>query len=198
MLKTIDILLGVTVVMLIVSMCVTMLTQAVNHLRETAGTKLLEGLGDLLLQIDPNMSRTVASSIATVLLRHPLVNEGAKRLGTTIHREELTTLLLNIGAGNVPGELRAHLTNDARTAIEKLLTDHGITNPKQTLSNVRAVALHLERASPELASNVRHSMALMEEVGGDLIGKVNAWFDQTMDRVSSRFTISTRQATVVC
>ena len=39
MLKTIDILLGVAVVMLIVSMCVTMLTQAVNHLRETAGKK---------------------------------------------------------------------------------------------------------------------------------------------------------------
>src|SRR6185436_9069658 len=103
----------------------------VNHLRETAGKNLLQGLGDLLLQIDPGMSRTVASSIATALLRHPLVNEGAKRLGTTIHREELTTLLLNIGAGNVPEELKAHLTDDARRAIEKILTEHGITDAKQ-------------------------------------------------------------------
>jgi hypothetical protein len=198
MLKTIDILLGVTVVMLIVSMCITMLTQAVGHLRETAGTRLLEGLSDLLQQIDPSLSRTIASGIATALLRHPLVNDGAKRLGTTIHREELTTLLLNLGSGNIPESLKTQVSTDVQAAITKILTDHGITNPQQTLANVRSVALHLERASPALATDVRHSIALMQEVSEGLIGKVNGWFDQTMDRVSSRFTTSARQATFIC
>ena len=198
MLKTIDILLGVTVVMLIVSMCVTMLTQAVGHLRETAGTRLLEGLADLLQQIDPSLSRTIADAIATALLRHPLVSDGGRRLGTTIHREELTTLLLNLGSGNVPASIRTHVTADVQAAITRILTDHGITDPQRTLANVRSVALHLERANPDLASHMRHSIALMQEVREDLIGKVNGWFDQTMDRVSVRFTTSAREVTVIC
>ena len=198
MLRTIDILLGVTVVMLIVSMCVTMLTQAVSHLRETRGKKLLGGLSDLLQQIDPAMARTVAEGISTALLRHPLVNEGGKRLGTTIHREELTTLLLDLGSGHVPAELKTHVTSDVQAALHKILKDHGINDPKQTLENVRAVALQLERSNPELATDVRHSLALMQEVRESLVAKVNSWFDQTIDRVSNSFTTNARQVTVVC
>ena len=84
-----------------------------------------------------------------------------------------------------------------RRRFGKILMDHGITDPKQTLENVRAVALHLERSNPELARDVRHSMALMQEVRESLLGKVNAWFDQTIDRVANRFTTNARQVTVV-
>lgn len=93
MLKTIDILLGVTVVMLIVSMCVTMITQALIRLRDARGKKLLEGLAGLMQQIDPSLDRALAQGVAGALLRHPLVSEGSQRLGSTIHREEFTTLL---------------------------------------------------------------------------------------------------------
>jgi hypothetical protein len=198
MLRTIDILLGVTVVMLIVSMCVTMLTQAVVRLRETRGKKLLEGLSDLLQQIDPGLDRALAGGIATTILRHPLVNEGSRRLGSTIHREEFTNLLLEIGSGNVPAGLKEEATEDVQRAVSKILRDHGIADPQKTLENVRTAALHLERAKPELATDMRHSMALMQEVREQLVGKVHAWFDQTIDRVSSRFTADTRQVTVAC
>ena len=43
MLKTIDILLGVTIVMLIVSMCVTMLTQAATHVLEHSRQEAARG-----------------------------------------------------------------------------------------------------------------------------------------------------------
>jgi len=198
MLKTIDILLGVSVVMLIVSLCVTVLTQAVTRIRETGGKKLLEGMTDLLQQIDPGLPNEIAGKIATALLRHPLVSEGAKRLGTTIHREEFTGLLLELGAGIVPKDLQANVTPDVQQAVTKMLRDHGIDNPEQILENVRGMALHLERSNPELANNVRFSRALMEEVSGKLVGKVNAWFDPVIDRVSARFTATAHQVTVVC
>ncbi len=198
MLQTIDILLGVTVVMLIVSMCVTMITQAWVRLRETRGKKLLEGLSDLMQQIDPTLDRTMADGVAGALLRHPLVSEGQSRLGATIHREEFTNLLLELGSGNLPTELRANVTTDVEQAIAKILLDHGVTDPQKTLENVRTAALQLERSNPELATDVRHSMALMQEVREQLVGKVHAWFDQTIDRVASRFTADTRQVTVIC
>ena len=198
MLKTIDILLGVTVVMLIVSMCVTMITQALIRLRDARGKKLLEGLAGLMQQIDPSLDRALAQGVAGALLRHPLVSEGSQRLGSTIHREEFTTLLLELGSGNVPAELREHVTGGVQEAVGKILRDHGITDPQKTLENVRTAALQLERASPELATDVRHSMAQMQEVREQLVGKVHAWFDQTMDRVASRFTADTRQVTVAC
>jgi hypothetical protein len=198
MLRTLDVLLGVTVVMLIVSMCVTMLTQAVIRLRETRGTKLLEGLSDLMQQIDPGLDRTTADGVATALLRHPLVNEGSRRLGSTIHREEFTTLLLELGSGRVPAGLKEDVTTGVQQAIAKMLHDHGITDPEQTLERVRAAALQLERANPDMATDARQAMALMQEVREQLVGKVHAWFDQTIDRVASRFTADTRQVTVLC
>jgi hypothetical protein len=52
--------------------------------------------------------------------------------------------------------------------------------------------------NPELAANAQSSMALMQEANSRLIAKINSWFDQTIDRVSDRFTASTRLITVVC
>lgn len=197
MLKTIDILLGVTIVMLIVSMCVTMLTQAATHVLDTRGKKLLEGLSDLLQQIDPSLERKVTDGIANTLLRHPLINDGSRNLGSTILREEFTGMLLALGAGNVPASVKEHATSEVKTAITKLLKDHGIDNPEQTLENVRGLALHLERANPEMATNERQALAMMQEVRAQLVGKINGWFDQTMDRVSARFTAHARTVTVI-
>jgi hypothetical protein len=198
MLKTIDILLGVTVVMLIVSLCVTVLTQAVTKIRETGGKKLLEGLTDLLQQIDPGLQKEMAGKIATALLRHPMISDGAARLGTTIHREEFTGLLLEIGSGAVPKELETLVDGDVKAAVTKILRDHGIDKPDEVLANVRSVALHLERLNPELANNVRYSQALLQEVRDQLLGKVHAWFDPMIDRVSARFTFNAHQVTIVC
>ena len=63
MLKTIDILLGLTVVMLVVSMAVTVLTQFVTSVLNSRGRHLLAGLADLLQQIDPQLERKIAESI---------------------------------------------------------------------------------------------------------------------------------------
>jgi hypothetical protein len=57
------------------------------------------------------------------------------------------------------------------------------------------LALQLERTNPELATTARQNLAIMHEASSDFVAKVNAWFDQTMDRVSERFTFSTRVLT---
>src|SRR5713226_7190062 len=100
MLKTIDVLIGLSVVMLIVSMAVTVLTHFATSVLNSRGRNLLKGLAGLLQQIDPALPQAVATEIVTKVLKHPLIAQAGGRLGTVIHREELTHLLLELASGD--------------------------------------------------------------------------------------------------
>lgn len=194
MLKTIDILLGISVLMLIASMAVTVLTQFVSGLLNIRGMHLLRGLGDLLQQFDPTLERKVADQIARAVLTHPMISTVNYRPGNTIHREELTKLLMDIAAGNT----HQPIPDNVKPVLQQLLMNNGIHDPAATLDKVRAYALQMELTSPELATNVRHNIALIQEANSQFVAKINSWFDQTIDRVSDRFTASTRVITVLC
>src|SRR5882724_1973057 len=193
MLKTLDILIGVATVMLLFSMAVTIVTKFVANLMQSRGKNLLEGLAGLLKQIDPTIAAKAAKTIAATLLKHPLVAEANGKLGEVIHREEFTTLLLGLSAG----ESATTLEPMAKKALDDLLAKNGITDPAGTLKNIRAASLQLELASPDLANDVRHGMAILQEAKSQFVAKVHGWFDQTIDRVSSRFTVTARVITFV-
>ncbi|MFM9885437.1 MAG: hypothetical protein ACKVQT_20625, partial [Burkholderiales bacterium] len=198
MLKTIDILLGVSVVMLIVSMAVTVLTQFVVGIAQSRGRNLKRGLADLLQQIDPTLERRIVENVSAAVLTHPLISSNRGRLGATIHREEFTKLLLDLSSGNAPSHVLAWLGEPTRSALDAALKRNGIEDPARILDSVRALALQLEMTHPELAAHERHAKALMQEANSKLVAKVNAWFDQTIDRVSERFANSTQLITVGC
>lgn len=193
MLKYIDVLIGLAVVMVAASMSVTVLTQAATNLWKSRGKELKRGIMDLLQQINPDFAPNITDAIATAVLTHPLIREGQKDLGTVIHREELTKLLLELATVDTPQKL-----DDAvRIPLKDALTKNGIANPEQTIKNIRMTALQLEQEHPELASNVRHGMAIVQEAKSEFVAKLNGWFDQTIDRVSSRFTFHARYVTLL-
>src|SRR6185503_3111348 len=72
---------------------------------------------------------------------------------------------------------------------------NGVAEPELTLKNIRQYALRLEKSSPELSHMARQNVAILHAAESDLVGKINNWFDQTMDRTSQRFTASTRAIT---
>jgi len=75
---------------------------------------------------------------------------------------------------------------------------NGITDPAGTLKkNIRAASLQLELASPELANDVRHGMAILQEARSQFVAKVHGWFDQDHDRVSARFLPSRRASSLL-
>ncbi|HKR95593.1 MAG TPA: hypothetical protein VJW55_09540, partial [Candidatus Angelobacter sp.] len=193
MLKTLDILIGVATVMLLFSMAVTIVTQFVANLMQSRGKNLLQGLAGLLKQIDPNLPEEAASKIAETVLKHPLVAEANGKLGEVIHREEFTTLLMGLAAG----EGAASLDSVTKQALQNLLEKNGIADPAGTLKNIRSAALGLEAANPELANDVRHGMAILQEARSQFVAKVHGWFDQTIDRVSARFTVTARIITFI-
>src|SRR5439155_12848555 len=93
MLKTLDVVIGATTVLLLFSMAVTVITQALTSLTGRRGRHLRAGLTDLLQQLGIP-AEEVAKQISDSLLRHPLIADGKRKLGTVIHREEFTKLLV--------------------------------------------------------------------------------------------------------
>jgi hypothetical protein len=198
MLKSLDVLIGLTVIMLALSMGVTMLTQFATTVLNSRGRHLKRGIMDLLNQIDPALARkagaaeeSLASKVADAVLTHPLISATGRRLGTVVHREELTRLLLWLTDDS------AELAPDAKAELKQVLARNGIADPAATLKRVRQASLNLETNKPELAVNVRQTMAILQEASSDFVAKINNSFDQAIDRVSQRFTTHARAITFV-
>ena len=202
MLKSLDVLIGLVVVLLALSMAVTVVTQALTAMVNSRGRHLKRGLQDLLQQLDPALTATISEAIATKVLTHPLVSGstapawlptlvGGARYGNVIHREEFTKLLMALGSGEGSVGLEA----TARQVLADALSRNGVADPGKTLAAVRGFAMELERTSPDLAATARQNLAFLHAAPSDLVAKINSWFDQTMDRTSQRFTASTRAIT---
>ena len=218
MLKSVDIVIGLAVVMLALSMAVTLITQTITTILNTRGRHLRRGLTDLLQQLDPALTAALSKTVATHVLTHPLVSGaappiaqdsaasivrrsarwlrariGGARLGNVVYREEFTKLLMALATPNGS----KHLAEDARAALMTALANNGVADPEATLKNIRTFALQLERSNPALSHAMRQNIAMLHEAESDLVAKVNNWFDQSMDRTSQRFTASTRVITFV-
>ncbi len=191
MLKTLDILIGATTVLLLFSMAVTVITQAITTIGGRRGRHLRAGLADLLQQLGIPAG-DCAQGIATSLLKHPLIRVGKSSLGTVIHREEFTKLLLDLASGVGVQKL----SDDSQAALKKALAAGGISDPEQTLKNIRAMALQVEASNPEISNQMRDGLAILHEASSDFVARVNSWFDQTIDRVSERFTRYTHWITM--
>ena len=193
MLRFLDVIIGAVTVLLLYSMVVTLITQFVTSVMQSRGKNLRNGLSGLLRQIEPGLDEKIASTIATAVLKHPLIAGRWGAMGSVIHRQELTALLMELASDQTPNSLNA----TTRDALVRLLQNNGIDDPAGTLEKVRQVALQLEYDHPELANDVRYGMAILQEARSQYVGKIHAWFDQTIDRVSSRFTVTAHGITFV-
>jgi len=191
MLKTLDILIGAVMVLLLFSMAVTVITQAVTSLFQQRGKHLLDGLTSLLQQLGVS-TRDLAAEIAKAVLTHPALTTVPGKLATVVHRGEFTKLLMDVASG----QSFVQLEQKALDELKQMLAKQGVPDPAKTLSNIRTTALQIETVNPQLATHVREQMAILKECATDYVAKVNFWFDQTMDRVSQAFTQHALRVTV--
>ncbi len=203
MFKSIDILIGLSVIMLVASMAVTMITQAIITVTGRRGRNLLAGLVGLIEQLDPGFSKRHAQEIVKMILTHQAVNGGTSfgivRYGDVIHREELTKILLELATkAETPDQTITKIQQQALRSLKNTMAANGITDPEQTLDNVRLFALQLEKVKPEMASNARQNIALMRYASSQFLAKINSRFDSIIDRVSERFTFNARILTFFC
>ncbi|HEX8572749.1 MAG TPA: hypothetical protein VF759_08355 [Allosphingosinicella sp.] len=207
MLNTLDVLIGFTVVMLVVSMAVTMLTQFVGSaLLDLRGRSLKAGVARLLALMDNGLTLRESKRIADHVLRNPLVGKARMAwndsygLASVIHREELVKLLLDFA---VPGDAtkadQQERTDDGslRNKLRKSLEGNGIDDPEKVLDSVRRKVTELEKSNPEMSHSARLNQALLHHAASPYLSKLNSWFDQTVDRVSELFTRRIRLVTAL-
>lgn len=182
-------------VMALVSVAVTLLTQAVTGALSWRSRNLLRGVITILNQIDPKATPFCVEQIAGAVLRHPLIARAEGKLGTVIQREELTRILLELAAGNEPGG--KVLDEYARQTLKRMLEANGIQDPAAVLENIHLLGLKLEALRPELPASMRHAIAVVTEAPSQFAGRIHACFDETMDRISHRFARHTGIVTAV-
>jgi hypothetical protein len=208
--KLLDVVIGLTVVMLVVSLAVTLLTQFLTSVMNSQGRALKSGLANLIIQIDSRFAGvsavpkkgTLAGEIADAILTHPMVGErflGKPRAGSVVHRSELTRLLIEFAIAPLPAATGSlPLDPTTRSVLRLVLSDHGIPDPDAILKEIRLAELTLEQSHPELANGVRRDLAILQKATTQFVAKINAWFDQTIDRVSSVFTAHARIISFAC
>ena len=102
MLKSIDILIGFSVIMLAVSMSVTLIIQWILNFTGMRGKKLLVGVIHLLRQIDPAvLTPERAAELADTILRHPMLAAAPGRMAEVVQREDLVKTILTVAAAAV-------------------------------------------------------------------------------------------------
>jgi hypothetical protein len=191
MLRTLDVLIGATTVILLFSMAVTVITQALTTFFQRRGRHLKAGLANLLQQLGIP-TRQCAVDIADHILRHPMIADGKGNLGTVVKREEFVKLLLDFASG----EGMATLGEESKNVLLAVIQKNGIADPLSALKNIRALELQLEASDPQLANHVRQALAIVHGAGSDFVARINSWYDQTIDRVSQRFTKYTHWVTI--
>jgi hypothetical protein len=200
MLHTIDVVIGLAVVMLFLSMGVTLVTQAILDAINHRAQALKDGLAELLKLVDVKIDAAAAKAIAGKVLHHELLTRpwmgvvGWRRAASTIHREEFTKLLLEM-ADSSPVAAGAAATPEQK--LHASLVANGVPAPAEALAAIRLAAVQLEKTNPELSNSERANQAILQHAESAFVAKLNGWFDQTIDRVVDRFTASARLVTVL-
>ncbi len=209
MLKSLDILIGFSVIMLAVSMSVTLILQWVLSLFGTRGQKLLQGVVVLLRHIDPDVLTVEWSTeLAGKILTHPMLATDKGKMAEVVQREDLIKTILSIAAtaakakssvvaagaegGGVVVPIAPAKPRTAEEALVTALSNAGIPDPGKALDAIRMASMRMEAAKPELATHVREAIAVIENAGSQFVARLNGAFDQTMERVSRNFAHHSR------
>jgi hypothetical protein len=180
MLQALDVLIGFTLVMLVLSMAVTMITQYISGtLFNMRGTALRQGISRLLALMDEGLKLGQAQRITDHILRNPLIG-GARLLrpghdlATVVHREELTRLILDFAipddaekaaAQDVPGT--ASLLARLRTAVDFIIT-RGHPQEAVARRNKRKAALRAALNASLERNGVKKPMETLTKVRREL------------------------------
>ena len=150
------------------------------------GAHLRDGIAALLGRIEPSLASRHGARLATAILKDPLVRETGGRMASFLHRSQFSGLCLSLAAKE---------SGASCLALREALRGMGVAEPAETLDRIAEHALELEQARPELTELARHEMAVAA-AAAPLAARINSCFEQTMDRVSARFTSSVRLITV--
>jgi len=209
MLAYLDTLIGFAIVMLVISLLITILTQIVSAVVNHRGSNLLWGLKTLFANIDPkqfpNLSAK-AEAVSHAVLTHCLIsdswfsgNKVAQSIGRRVPLLAKLFERFQIATAIRPGELREilqHLASNSLAENEKeLAAEIQILLGLGQVAAATAGALGQQNTANAITlagQTVQTTVAKMEAD----IPKLEDWFNSIMDRVSEKFVMYMRIWTV--
>jgi hypothetical protein len=225
MLDQLNTAIGFVSVMLLLSMMITVVVQAISGLLDLRGNNLVWGLSNLFEQISPEAKKLVASKgislskstagkeLAKAVTSHPSISStsiGGIYKAKAIRPDELIMVLQKLYAEAFPpppapgapvpaagaATAASALSDDAKTLLTSLLTN----DVPGTVNNTDA----MQKLADEFTKRFPAHQVMLRDALNDIAGKttqiaagVDQWFHTVMDRASDRFVRNTRFWTIV-
>jgi hypothetical protein len=191
MLERLDTLIAFATVMLGVSLLITILNQMIASMLGHRATYLKDGIIDLLETLDPTLGANI-EKIADDVLTHKLASDSVFvriayaplrwKLASTIRPEELAKLLTLVSTGKPYAANIQAILSQVNPTVEREATL--LANTMNTLAPASAATA--DELIKEFADKTTQAM-----------GRLEAAFNSTMDRVHQRFTLQMRIWTIV-
>jgi hypothetical protein len=179
MFRTLDVLLGFAVLVLLVSFAGMLITYALVELLSLRAKHLRRGVAEVLQGLDPGIPTRIADDLGMAILRRPSVAGDGHKPGSVIFRDQFARLLLEIAAESERPEY-------AGTA-QHILARNDVRNAGEMLGEVDANMARLALSYPELTESERQNLAFASAGQSRFVTVVNERFDRAMDRVTDRF-----------
>jgi len=222
MLEKLDTLIAFAVVMLAVSLIITIFTQIISTVLGLRGSNLLWGIETLLKELAPGLSTEdnpdAPRKVAEYVLTHPLISDSMFariedvwligpvvkvlmqvpligwvimrwRCATAIGPDELARMLDRLAAADpAVGTALKYLLADPDPEADRRakLLNAALAPFVPPAALAQGYAFQVDKILQQAAESARQS-----------VGKLEAWFNSSMDRVSQRFAMQVRIWTVV-
>jgi hypothetical protein len=209
-LKYIDVIIGLSIVMLIVATVALSVAQTLLNACAARARHLSRGLGSVLAEMHPPLLGPHARQLAEQMLLHPMIAQPRSPLttyifnpvrkvlgipspvatadgrvpGAVILREELALCLLERAAGE--GQW-AGATDKQLHDLREALKARGIEDPVATLRAVRLQSMENECAHPEQSAQLWRSQALVQSAPSEFVAILFQSFDTAMARATASF-----------
>lgn len=189
LLESLDTLIAFSVVMLLLSLLITAIVQAVAALWGLRGKNLLWGLKRLLPQLDSALGAE-ADKLAERILLHPALTDRDGKLATALRAEELVLVLKDLSTDG-------DWSDEAKAAFRQLFQKAVGQDSVELTAKVQELLERFDKTFPDHAVALRETVETTLGTTQEVVVKVNAWFQTVMDRTSERFKIHTRYITIV-
>jgi hypothetical protein len=226
MIQYLDTIIAFVVVMLGLSLLITLLNQTVSSFLSFRGANLRWGIGTMLTTLDPKLKEH-AMDIANKILTEPVVSDSVLagfdkfknipyvgpfiqrwRLASAIGPDTLVRVLTNLSESGeaYADNLKQLLKQVDPAAIRKLgmaYAAFGTPPEVPDWTSPPAFPLTSPPDGPPAATKPNYSVQvddLLKQLGNSAqqsVGRVEAWFNVAMNRVSQRFAMKIRIVTVI-
>lgn len=208
MLQNLDTVIAFAMIMLMLSLIITVLVQAVVAALELRGNNLIASLAKVLLQVEPSLRNNpaIAKEIAAKVAEHPSLVHFSTAQGSVgtflakfftrpvkgIEAKEWIRLLDELG--NDPNN---GLGKEAKDALNQLLATEVPGATPERMEQAKKIAAQLSAAFPFQTQMVEQSIQKALGSTRKIVAGTEKWFDAVMDRSSDWFTTQTRVWTVI-